>query len=174
MPINRDVPIGELDRNIRDFLLTGAWMSTEPEPTPERLADLWVDHGDSLTAEWAAAHPLLRPWYWWIAGDRWRRQVRRVADHPHGRNWFGLPEEATPDEPDYESQGACLERSGLLTDSEQALLPLTEWQKLGVTNVADLKYLSDHRELLRGRELRALKAHLRKFSVEPKAIGSIQ
>jgi hypothetical protein len=149
----------------RNLLLRGEWFCAEPEPTPERQAELWKEHGETLTGEWVTAHPFSRPRFWWIATGNQRRRIRNRLQKGSGPTYYGIPESEMADEGDFESQGAMLERLGLLTDTERELLPLTPWQRLGMCDVAGAEYFERNPDLLRGPELKALKAHLRERRV---------
>jgi hypothetical protein len=160
----------ELSYTEREFLVTGVWMSAEPEPLEVTLRELWTEHGEALTTKWIVEKALTRPWAWWFIGNHRRRRVRNRAKRGSGENWFGLPQSEIADEGDFESQGAYLEREGQLTVDEKQLLPLSDWQRLGISNAERVGYWAAHRDLLTGQELKALKDHLRRRAEEATSI----
>jgi hypothetical protein len=115
----------------------GAVLAQWPADDPEIWREGWEQHRETLLAEYIAENPGMRPWPWWIFEHCQERPIINPAppaveaqfrkhgtifgflianiSHGHGASGGGLVPWLEP-ETDY------LERMGLLTDSEIAIL----------------------------------------------------
>jgi hypothetical protein len=107
--------------------------------------ELWAEHGERITSEWAMRHPGTRPRHWWkFSAPRhdgpsgyegreswlWLEPRLQIGGHPVDRDWSAMArDKAIPDwdyeDPEYmasppvfESEIAYLKRHGLLMPGE--------------------------------------------------------
>ncbi len=99
-------------------------------PNMEAVREAWDCLRVEILRDWLQAHPGTRPRYWWeIDAPEPRRRMLRgpkrlyAADQPDGW-WYGVPSrfEDFHHEIVFESQAAYLQRHGLLSDAERAVL----------------------------------------------------
>ncbi len=137
--MKRKTPVGILSEERAAVLMTGTDNFHLYRSEARMRAD-WKVHGPELMRRWAATHPAgTRPFAFWRFDhpDLYRRQIGgtgmaayNVEDAPDWtlENHFGRTRGVLADsragipEPEYESEAECLDRAGLLTAAEKALL----------------------------------------------------